>query len=163
MDGLRADLVAAKRQVALAEKEAATAQRQLQERESEVAHSHRSLLKLDDVKASSAAQAIQIDALKSQLRGSQEAGEALRADVARLRKALAAREAAARSSAPFAAGEPGAHAGDPDAMTLAQARDVLSKMGDLTCVPPARGRRRLRCACVLLASSPCACALHRGR
>jgi hypothetical protein len=50
MDGMRADLVAAKRQVALAEKEAETAQRQLQQREAEIASTHRSLLKLDDVK-----------------------------------------------------------------------------------------------------------------
>jgi hypothetical protein len=149
MDGMRADLVAAKRQVALAEKEAETAQRQLQQREAEIASTHRSLLKLDDVKASSAAQAIHIDNLKSQLRAAQESGEALRADAARLKKALAAREAAARTSSHAVApgGDAAHHGGDVDAMTLAQARDVLSKMGELTYAkqPNAHSAYALRC------------------
>ena len=139
-DGLRADLVAAKRQVALAEKEAEMAQQQLQQREAEIAHTHRSLLKLDDMKAVSAAQSIQMDTMRSQLKAAQESTEALRADCARLKKALAAREAAARSAHAPAAADAAAHAGDADAMTLAQARDVLGKLGELTCVAASAAR-----------------------
>ena len=131
-EGLRADLVAAKRQVSLAEAEAEAATRQLQQREAEIAATHRSLQKLDDLKASAQAQDVQLDSLRSQLRAAMESNEALRADTARLKKALAAREAAARSAqAPPATH---AHAADPDAITLAQAREMTAQMGELTCV-----------------------------
>jgi hypothetical protein len=85
------------------------------------------------------AQALHIDNLKSQLKAAQESGEALRADAARLRKQLAAREAAARNATlPPGSDAAAAHGGDPDAMTLAQAREVLSKMGELTAQLAAR-------------------------
>jgi hypothetical protein len=90
-------------------------------------------------RASSAAQALHIENLKSQLKAAQESGEGLRADAARLRKQLAAREAAARSSQPPPGSDAtAAHGGDPDAMTLAQAREVLSKMGEQTAQLAAR-------------------------
>ena len=131
-EGLRADLVAAKRQVSLAEAEAEAATRQLQQREAEIAATHRSLQKLDDLKASAQAQDVAAESLRSQLRAAMESNETLRADTARLKKALAAREAAARSAqAPPATH---AHAADPDAITLAQAREMTAQMGELTCV-----------------------------
>ena len=124
--------MAAKRQVSLAEAEAEAATRQLQQREAEIAATHRSLQKLDDLKASAQAQDVAAESLRSQLRAAMESNETLRADTARLKKALAAREAAARSAqAPPATH---AHAADPDAITLAQAREMTAQMGELTCV-----------------------------
>ena len=83
-----------------------------------------------------------MDALKAQVASQDSAVDALRADNARLKKALAAREAAARHSE---ANPPSHHDAAPSG---AAPREVLAKLSELTCVLPW--------------PFGCACALHQA-
>ena len=70
-----------------------------------------------------------MDALKAQVASQDSAVDALRADNARLKKALAAREAAAR---PSEGNTPSPHDAAP--ASGAAPREVLAKLSELTCV-----------------------------
>lgn len=131
LEGVRGDLVAARRAQSLAEKEASTALAQLAQRESEVSSTHRALLKLDELRVQSRAQEAHLASLKAQAASSSAALAALQDDNARLKRALAAREAAARGSG--AAAEPmQLQVAQGELPANAAMREAVNKMGDLT-------------------------------